>query len=340
MSHELETNADGRTRMAYAGEAPWHRLGIKMNGLQTAESMLNAAMADFDVVTTKVAAVDDEGNFILNSDGTPIIINDSRATVRVNGDGTFDGLATVGTRYCVTQNKEALNRALDIVGASEDAAVVETAGVLRDGKEFFASINLGPLILDPMGVNDRIERYLLVRNGHDGKIPILYANTSLRPVCKNTVIAAIREARSVFSARHTRNQDAALEQAGEVLRISADWAKGFKEMAEKMLRVPVPAGSKQFDTIFDAVFPESDAKTKRQQENRQELGMTVRAIYRSEKNAGGYGFNGWSAYNAIGEYLDHHRDADAKDRAAASMDLNSWVSKKKEVAQHAILSLA
>jgi hypothetical protein len=63
-------------------------------------------------------------------------------------------------------------------------------------------------------------------------------------------------------------------------------------------------------------------------------------LFLSDKNAGGYGFNGWSAYNAVGEYLDHYREAPAKDRAMSSMDLNSWVSKKKLEAQSRILALA
>lgn len=339
MSHELEINADGTARMAYAGDIPWHRLGTRLDGLQSAETMLSAAQADFDVVTTKVAAVDDDGNFILNPNGTPIIVEDSRATVRVNPDGSFDGLATVGTRYVVTQNKESLQRALDVVGASAGEAIVETCGVLRGGKEFFASINLGSLIIDPTGVNDKIERYLLVRNGHDGKIPITYANTPLRTVCRNTAVLAQEQARSVFTARHTRNQDTALEQAGEVLKISADWARNFKETAEKMLRIPVPNGSRQFDQVFSAVWPDKPDFSKRQRENYDELQMRVRGIYLSKKNAGGYGFNGWSAYNAIAEYLDHHRESDADDRAMASMEPNSWVSKKKQLAQSAILSL-
>jgi len=338
--HGIEINADGTARMAYAGDIPWHKLGTKLNGLATAEQMLEAAQADFDVVTTKVAAVDDNGQFILNPDGTPILIDNSRATVRSNPDGTFDGLATVGTRYVPTQNREALQRALDVVGASKGEAVVETCGVLRDGKEFFASINLGGLVIDPKGVNDRIERYLLVRNGHDGKVPITYANTPIRAVCLNTVIMAMDSAKSVFTARHTRNQDTALEQAGEVLAISTEWARNFQQTAERMLRIPVPAGSRQFDKIFDSVFPEKSDATKIQRENRENLQMTVRSLYISKKNAGGYGYNGWAAYNAIGEYLDHHREAGAEDRAAASMDYYSWVTKSKARAQDAVLTLA
>jgi phage/plasmid-like protein (TIGR03299 family) len=339
--HELELNEDGTARMAYADrEIPWHRLGTPMRGLQTAEAMLSAANADFDVVLTDVAALDGEGEVIYNPDGTTVLIRNSRATVRVNPDGSFNGLATVGTRFVVEQNKDCLMRALDIVGASKGDAVVDTVGVLREGREFFACLDLGSLIIDPNGVRDKIDRYLLVLNGHDGRTPITFANTPIRAVCKNTVTFGMRRAKSIFRAKHTRNADKAVEAARDVLSISVEWAKEFTKMAETLLRIPIPAGGRQFDTIFNTVFPDSTNATDRQQGHRDEVQMTVRGLYSSKKNAAGFGYNGWSTYNAFAEYLDHTREGDADSKAASSMNLNSWVSKRKQLAQKTILSLA
>lgn len=338
MAHKLEI-IGGKASMAYADrEIPWHKLGTPMKGLQTAEAMLQAASADFDVVLTKVAAVDEDGNFIRNSDGSPVIVEDSRATVRVNNDGTFDGLATVGTRFVIQQNKECLDRALAIVGASKGDAIVDTCGVLNEGREFFACLDLGALIIDPNGINDKIERYLLVRNGHDGKTAITYANTSIRAVCKNTVIAGMSNASRVVTARHTRNADQVIEDAQNVLTISSAWASSFTEAANKMLAVPVPPGSRVLDKVINGVFPNRKDETERQRKNIENIHMTVRGLYLSDKNAGGYGFNGWSVYNAITEYLDHHRDAKSYDRAIASMDNNSWVTRKKIDTQNLILT--
>jgi phage/plasmid-like protein (TIGR03299 family) len=340
MAHELEKNEDGSFRMAYADhQIPWHKLGTPMKGLQTAEAMLSAAKADFDVVLTKVAAVDDDGNIILNPDGSPVLIRNSHATVRVNDDGTFDGLASVGTRFTVEQNKDCLHRALDVVGASKGDAVVDTVGVLRDGAEFFASLDLGALVIDPAGVNDKIERYLLVRNGHDGRTPITFANTPIRAVCRNTVIMGMKEASAVFKAKHTRNSDQAMEQAQEILKFSTQWAREFVAAAEGLLRIPVPAGSRHFDMVFNAAFPLETGATERQQRHRDEVQMTVRALYSTAKNAGGYGYNAWATYNTFAEYFDHHREADPADRASASMDLTSWVTKKKKLVHEALLSL-
>lgn len=340
MAHEIEINSDGTARMAYADrEIPWHRLGVAMNGLQTAEAMLEAAQADFDVVTTKVVACDDNGELLRNSDGSFVLVPDSRATVRVNGDGTYNGLATVGNRYVVQQNRECLDYALDIVGASKGDAVVDTCGVLYGGREFFASLDLGALVIDPTGINDKIERYLLVRNGHNGKTPITFANTSVRAVCKNTVVAGLSSASRVFSARHTRNVERAIEQAQAVLEFSTAWAQEFQEMANKMLGTPVPQNSNRFKKLMDETFPVSNDATDRQKKNRDEIVSLVKAIYDNDNNAKNYGYNAWSAYNAVVEYLDHYREGTVKDRAIASMDNNSWVSRTKVKAQGILLSL-
>jgi len=308
-----------------------------MSGLGTVDEMLAAAEADYTVLATQVAAIDENGQMLRNPDGSPVIIEDSQATIRENKDGSYDGLATVGTRYTVKQNIEVAERALAVVGASKGDAVVDTAGVLLDGKRFFMTIDLGPLVLDPMGVNDRIARYLVVSCGHDGVWPIRYANTDIRAVCNNTVMLGLGAAQRVFTARHTKNVDSAFDDAQKVLEISTEWAKSFKATAEQMLATPVT--STDITKVLDQVFPIKKDATDRQKNNRESTVGLVRALYANDRNAGGFGNNGWSIYNAIGEYLDHHRDAKAADRALASMDDNSWVSRMKVQAQKAVLSL-
>jgi phage/plasmid-like protein (TIGR03299 family) len=340
MSHDLEINKDGTARFAYADrEAPWHRLGKPMKGLQTLDAMLEAAEADYEVILTKVAAVDDDGQLILDKDGKSVIIEDSRATIRKNDNNTFDPLATVGTRYEVRQNREVMERALAVVGATKGDAVLDTCGVLKDGARFFSTIDLGSLVIDPMGVNDRIARYLVVSTGHDGIWPIRYANTDIRAVCQNTVIMGLHNAERTFTARHTRNVDTAIQDANEALRISIDWAKSFKETAERMLAIPVPLGSASLDKVVNTVFPAKRDETDRQRKNRDEINQLVRGLYVNERNGKNYGYNGWSIYNSVVEYLDHYRDDDKVAMAQASMDDNSWVTRKKIETQHAVLSL-
>jgi len=340
MAHQLDTK-NNKTRFAYAGHtAPWHRLGQSMNGLQTLDAMLEAAFANYEVKVTKVAAVDDDGNLILDQNGRPLIVEDSRATIREDADGSRDALTTVGTRFVPTQNRETMERALAVVGASNGDAVVDTLGVLRGGCRFFATIDLGPLVIDPMGVNDHIERYLVVYNGHDGKVPITYANTDVRAVCQNTVTLGLQNAQRVFKARHTRNSvDFLIEDAREVLNISVDWAKGFKEMAETMLAIDFTTKVNPLDKVLNSVFPLKSDSTDLQRRNHDEMVGLIRGLYVNEKNSGGYGNNGWSAYNAVVEYLDHYRPGTPEERAITTMDETSWVVKTKLATQQAVLAL-
>jgi len=339
MAHNIEIGKLGKAKMAYADrEIPWHRLGVPMKGLQTAEAMLAAAEADFDVVLAEVAAIDANGEILRNPDGTIVRIGDSRATLRVNSDGTFDGLSTVGTRFAVQQNREVMDRALDVVGATNGDAVVDTCGVLDEGREFFACIDLGSLVIDPLGVNDSIQRYLLVRNGHNGKTPITFANTSIRAVCKNTVMAGLSSAQSVFTARHTRNADDAMEEARTILGMSVEWSKAFTSAANALLSVEMTPA--KVDKVLQRTFPVKKQESDRQKNNREGIWSSIKGLYVNSNNAGGFGQNGWSMYNAIGEYLDHYRDGNAIDRANASMGIYSWVTKTKKDTEHFILSLA
>ena len=323
MAHNIEISKDGKAKMAYSDkQVPWHRLGTSMSGLQTSGAMLAAAGADFDVVLAEVAVVDSEGQILRNPDGTIVLVKNSRATVRVNDDGSFDGLATVGTRFTIQQNQELMERALDIVGATDGDAVVDTCGVLDEGREFFASIDLGSL----------------VRNGHNGKTPITFANTSVRAVCKNTVIAGLSSARSTFTARHTRNADNAMEEARTILGLSIEWARAFTESANELLKVDM--NPVKIDKVLQNAFPIKSDETERQKNNRDQIWSFVKGLYVNSNNAGGYGNNGWSMLNAIGEYLDHYRDGNAIDRANASMDSYSWVTKMKKQSESYILSLA
>lgn len=341
MAHELDFTKDGKARIAYAGHAvPWHRLGTSVRELQTVDAMLEASYTDYDVILTKVAAVDDNGQLILNNDGSPVIITDSRATVRMDIDGSFSPLATVGTRYEVRQNREVLERAVAVVGASKGDAIIDTCGALRGGARFFATIDLGAIVIDPSGINDKIARYLVVSTGHDGVWPIRYANTDIRAVCNNTVVLGIKQAQRVFTARHTRNVDYAMEDARTVLNLSAAWSEAFTKEAERLLSIKTSPSNGSLDKVLGALFPEKPTETDRQRRRRENINETIRAIYMNDKNAARFGHNGWSLVNAIGEYLDHYRESTPHERAAASMDDTSHATRMKVQAYELVLSLA
>jgi len=145
-------------------------------------------------------------------------------------------------------------------------------------------------------------------------------------------------AQSIFTARHTRNADHAMEEARTILGLSVEWSKEFSKTAEKLLSIDMT--DKTVDSVLKQVFPMKRDESERQKKNREEVWGLVKGLYVNKNNAGGYGNNGWSMLNAVGEYLDHYRDADVKDKASASMSVYSWVTKTKKETERYILSLA
>jgi phage/plasmid-like protein (TIGR03299 family) len=353
--HWLEQDVQG-TRMAYSdAEVPWHRLGTPMPAdMQTPELMLAAARANFEVNTYRVIAADENGpitNMVYNDDGSTsleyVYVDDSRATVRCDvwGDGKFTGLSTVGTRYVATQNEAVLARALAVVNAAPGAAIVDTVGVMDEGRQFFASLRLTDLdLILPNGKHDMIARYLNVRTSHDGKIPIAYFLGNIRMVCRNTVTASYNSALQKYTARHTKNSvadfmsDSMIDEARNALSITVKQGADFQKVATDLGSIEISGA--MVDKFLQDMFPVDTSATDRVQDAAKARQGIVRGLYANERNAGEFGQNGWSLYNATVEYFDHQREGTAAEKARTSFDLGSWVNKAKGDAQDRILAFA
>lgn len=331
MSHNLELH-NGKASFAYNKNngIPWHRHGEPMDGYQTADEMLRAAHADYEVEVVPV--------YVTAPNGELVELESRKATARINPHtGDYQPLASVGNRYLPVQNKEVLENAFAIVGASHGDAIIDTLGVLDDGRRFFAAIDLGALVIDPSGAADRIAQYLLVYTSHDGSVPITYSNNNIRAVCQNTVRMGLATAQATFKAKHTLGFSIRVEEAQQVLNLSTKWSEEFAKMAEQMMAIPMTDA--RLDRVIDAAFPSDKAVSDKQQQNRDDIVDRIKHIYIGPKNVGAVGANGWSAWNAVVEFLDHHRDGTAEERALTSMDDTSWVTKRKFAAQQAVLTL-
>jgi phage/plasmid-like protein (TIGR03299 family) len=328
MSHELEI-IEGQASFAYNRQNgnPWHRLGVAMDGLGTADEMLAAARADYTVSTAPI--------YVLTPDGFQESAT-HKATIRPVADGT-QTLGIVGKGYEVMQNRVALQTALSIVAAADNDAVVDTAGVLFEGRRFFAYIDLGTLVIDPLGINDRITRGLGVLTSHDGTMSLTCAMSNIRWVCNNTVTAGVAAAQRTFRARHTANMTVRMEEARKVLGVSVGWAEKFQQAAEKLNATP--GGMPVLEATVNHLWPKADADTARKQANWDDRFEQMVSLYNGPTNAGGFGHTAWSVYNTVGEYADHFRSSNPVKLAEASIADGNIVSQVKDRAEKFLLTV-
>ena len=334
----LATSSSSGIAFAYNAENgdPYHRLGTAVSGYGNIDQMLEASGADFDVQLTELWVVDEYGEMLSvpNKYATTTFDVATEAT-RV--------LGVVGNGYEIEQNREAAQFAYDCVGASSGDAIIDTMGLLKNGSEFFTYVRLEPLVLAPSnGAIDTLEMGLAIRTSHDGSVSLCAFPTATRLVCSNSVMTAFTTAQrneQMVKVRHTKNKDNYKSEAIDVLGISNKVRDSFMSTAIDMMETP--ATFKNVMKCADYLWPaatqtDPTARALTVDEARKDK---LVELWLSPTNAKGFGENLWTAWQTIGEYLDHHRGLDANKRALASMNPESSVTAQKQKAARFLLSV-
>jgi phage/plasmid-like protein (TIGR03299 family) len=290
MPHEVET-------MMYAGAAPWHRLGRRMERPVAAPEALVAAELDWRVKTAPVFALDD-------GDETPV--ESHRAVVRAR-DGR--ALGVVGARYRPIQNEEAF-AFLDSV-CSEGAAQIHTAGSLEGGRRIWALAKLPGEIR--VHQDDVTEKYLLLVNSHDGSMALRLFFTPVRVVCANTLNLALRSGASDgISIRHTASATRRIEEARRALGIAGSFYSEFDAVAQRLVRSPFTDA--QMRELARRVLPAAnDGEASARLEKTRDK---VVELYSEGRGHGPIRGTAWAAWNAVAEFADHHRVNRGRDERA------------------------
>lgn len=225
------------------------------------------------------------------------------ATVRDNPfDGGKDVLGVVKERYRTYQNEELFAFGDNLL----DGGRWETAGSIKDGKVVFGSLALDrEVVLDPTGVEDKVNTYLLVHTSHDGSLSIQASVTPVRVVCQNTLNMALAGAKQTYKIRHTQNADGRVAAAREALGIAHTYVDAFEAEAQALFSAKVDT-DKFFD-IVKAAYPMPDEDVKGSLTKWQNKTDVLFAIWNGDTETGITG-TAWGALNALTERLDWFRN--------------------------------
>lgn len=294
MSHELETK-DGLATVALRGGPAWHRLAEPIpydEDITIDEFLKRAHMTDWNVrlqpvseLLTQYASFAKEQYLVLrNNPFTPTDV---------------DVLGIVGKIYTTFQNEQ-----IGQFGQNLSEYEVETAGSMLGGTKVFVSFKAPKtLVLDPNGVADKIERYLLLSSSHDGSSSLTAHFTDVRVVCWNTWTAAMKGASNTYKIRHTSSMDGRVEEARKVLGIAHARDELFEAEAEKMIQTQVTRD--KFTDIVAALYPAPAKDASKNAVTRYaNLIEKIDEVYTSPTQDG-IRTTAWGAANALSERLDY-----------------------------------
>ena len=316
MAHEVET-------MAYAGEVPWHGLGVPVPENLTPDEMLKVAGLDWTVSKRPMS-------FRTKPNDSTKKVDEHFALVR-DSDNKF--MDVVGARYTPTQNSEVFNFFDGFVKATQ--LKMHTAGSLCEGKFVWglAELNRSFEVGDSA---DRTDGYILLLSPHQLGKSIIAQQTCVRVVCQNTLNMALKDKSAAFRFSHSRKFDEqAKAEAAEVLGLAVTafdelrGAAGF--LASKKCEV-VDARSFFSDLIVRRAEPETGIAN----DNETDPPLVRRMLEAFNGNAPGQDLASargtwWGAFNAV-TYVMDHRSGKTKDNSVR----DNWLGGRGELKRVAL----
>jgi len=299
MPHNLNFT-NGKASMMYVGDAPWHKLGVKLPKLATSAEAIEAAGLDYEV---------DKKQLYSKTNGRRLVdVPRSFCTVRRDTEAV---LGVVGERYTVLQNNDAFTFFDSLVGAGE--AIFETAGALGQGETIWLMAKLPGYIR--IGRNDEVKKYLLLTNSHDGKSMVRTKLSPVRVVCSNTLSTALQGAEQEVHIRHTPSAVDRLAEAHKILGLTNQLYQELDLIFNRM-NVKRITERQLIEYVKTLVPDNEEASFNTRTEN-----IRSKILELSETGAGAEYSRGslWGALNAVSEYTDHVQNSSIPEKRLTSV---------------------
>lgn len=285
--------------MAYAGETPWHGLGVEISPDLTPQEIAVEAGIDWKVEKRDV--------FYKNQKGNLVRAAKKQALVRSTDERYMD---IVSDDWIPVQNQDAVEFFDAYVKAG--GIKMHTAGSLKDGKIIWALAKIDDGF-SLFGGKDRVDSYLLLSNPHQFGHGVDIRFTPIRVVCNNTLSMALSgKATLGISLNHRSEFNPARAQLA--LAEAHEKMNQYKEMSQFL-------STKKFtqDKVFEYfinVFPKTTASNvisfekmmKERAAGKKVVSRNAEAAMEYLENQPGQNLGKgtwWHAYNTV-TYMTNH----------------------------------
>ena len=298
--------------MAYAGQVPWHGLGVPVSNDLTPVQMMDKAELNW-----KVREVES----FIEFDGKRMPTG-QKSLVRET-DGKI--LTNVGENWNPVQNETAFDFFHEYVMAGD--MEMHTAGSLKGGQMVWALAKVKDSF-EILG-GDRIDSYLLFSNPHQYGKAIDIRFTPIRVVCNNTLSLSL-DSKKDNSVKMGHRVEFDASQVKRALGIAKDKMETYSDMASFLAGKRFTQDS--YIEYLNAVFPRTADKRV------QGKGLSVDTLSRNAKIAydvletqpgAEYGEGSWwQAFNSVTFITDHVQGRNSDNRLYSSWFGGNQVRKR------------
>jgi phage/plasmid-like protein (TIGR03299 family) len=311
--------------MAYVGQTPWHQLGNQLPAKQPIEIWAQKAGMDWEIKDTPVRYMTEQVGAL----GSIMSFEDQKVLYRSD---TKAPLSVVSGRYQVVQPREVLEFYRDLTEVSGFS--LETAGVLKEGKKFWALAKTGKETV--LKGNDVVKGYILLATSCDGTLATTATPTTIRVVCNNTLQIALNGASSAIKVPHSTSFDpqAVKKQLGIAVSQWDSFMYRMKTLSERKVK------SHEAMNYFLKVMCNTDSHVDPAQGLMNERALkSVQALYDGKGmgselvSASG---TAWGLLNSITEFCDHARRARSQEYRLESAWFGQGAALKQRALDHAL----
>lgn len=298
MAHLIET-VNGKSEIAYVGEAPWHGLGQQLTQDASIQTWTEQAGLNWTANVSPIMFTWDGQNYSEVPNQHVIYRSD-----------TNKALGVVTNRYKVHQPAEILGF-FDTLAKSA-GFTLEVAGAISGGKRIWALANTNreACVLG----DDSVKGYVLLSTSFDGSTATIGQFTSIRVVCNNTLSAADREASpSRVSITHGAKfcEQTMADKLGIITSNFDDMMVRYRSLAH----AGVTSG--YVKNFLNELFPPTMQQVKVEGSPIKQLVLQDSRSYKKVlelfdgagigSDLSGASGTRWGLLNAVTQYIDHER---------------------------------
>lgn len=320
MAHNLVADEKtGQVPFAFTGkrEAIWHGLGQQLEAGLSIDDWVNAAGFNWEINSSPAYFDDSEGEK-----------TEFPGKMVLRRSDNSKPLSIVSTGFKIVQPRTVLEFFRDLT--ERHGMQLSTAGIIGDGKRFWALADMGKEVEITAG--DKVRGQLLLTSSSDGQQSTTAKFVSTRVVCENTLDVAMRGSGRMVRVTHKKEFDPEQVKIDMGL-VDASWEAfvgNLKKLADK------PMDDSQLRSFVAGVFYDPSRDSAEQTWGVERLVESIIAKAKGGSGSDMHKGTRWGALCGITEALTH---CDTARMSPQNRFLESYMGVNAQAKSNAFLEL-